>query len=315
MDEQKPSGSVSSPHATAEKIGKTILEKIIDKTVDGLILIVGPVLLGLLAYFHALLPRPITLPLWKMFLLFGAGGGFGGIISFLFTKRTLNKSHQKDLEDHRRQLGSVNEEFEQFRIRADQEAAVLRRDLDLVKKQLGVKATEADTDELTGLLNSRACQRRLQEQFTKEELGSEQPVTIIIIDLDNFKTVNDQDSRLGDLVLHEFATNLREQCRRNEPVFRYKVGDEFLVLALNTEADPAGRGFANRLRNFFANYEYTNPYGGDDFKVTISAGVADANPSPELRDTPERLMARAEAALRKAKLKGKNTIEVYWSPS
>jgi diguanylate cyclase (GGDEF)-like protein len=222
----------------------------------------------------------------------------------------LLEAFDKELQDHRHQLGSAKEEFEQFRLRANKEAAALQNHLDLARKQLGEKSVEADTDEITGILNSRACQRLVREQFPLAR-KSKQPFTIIIIDLDNFKSVNDQDRRLGDQVLREFAINLHAECRRNEPVFRYKVGDEFLVLAVNTEADSAGRGFANRLRNFFANYQYTNPYGGNDFRVTISAGVADTTPSSDLRDTPERLVARAEVALKKAKLKGKNTVEVY----
>jgi diguanylate cyclase (GGDEF)-like protein len=322
MDEEKLSDSVLLPRATAEKLGETLLEKVLDKVLDYLFLIAGPLLLGLLAYFHKLLPRPITLPLWQTLLLFGGGGaGFGAGFSFWINRRTLNRRHQErvgqlqeafdnQLGHQSRELASVREEFDHFRLHADKEAAALQRQLDIARRQLGEKAVEADTDEITGILNSRACQRQLREQFA-EARRTEQPITIVIIDLDNFKTVNDQDRGLGDQILREFATNLRDECRRKEPVFRYKVGDEFLVLAANTEADPAGRGFANRLRNFFANYQYTNPRGGEDFRVTISAGVADANPSADLSATPERLLARAESALKKAKLKGKNTVEVY----
>ena len=247
--------------------------------------------------------------LWRKYLILVHQTNAQQVASRQF--RQLREAFDKTLEDYRRRLGSAQGDFEQFRLRAGKDTAALQSQLDLVRKQLGEKAVEADTDEITGILNSRACQRRLREQFTQAR-KSRQPFTIIIIDLDHFKDVNEQEPFrvLGDQVLREFATNLRGECRNNEPVFRYKIGDEFLVLAANTEADPAGRGFANRLRNFFANYQYTNPLGGNDFRVTISAGVADTNPSSELRDTPERLLARAEAALNNAK-KGRNTVEVY----
>jgi diguanylate cyclase (GGDEF)-like protein len=225
----------------------------------------------------------------------------------------LRKASGEEIEQLQHQLGLARGELENFRRSTNKEAEALQNALDSARAQLGEKTIEADTDEITGILNSRACQRQLEEQF-QEARKSNQPLTIIIIDLDNFKNVNDKDRALGDQVLREFATNLREQGRRGEPVFRYKVGDEFLVLAPKTEADPAGAGFANRLRNFFATYKYRDP-SGDDFTVTISAGVADAHPASELSDTRERLVARAEAALRKAKLKpGKGTFELYKAP-
>jgi diguanylate cyclase (GGDEF)-like protein len=340
MDDQESTHSPSLPvaaekvskktfFAVDEEIGKGIRKKIADWIIERLGLILSAfsgVLLAISVYFHDLLVRQITVTLWEPLLLFGAGGAaIGASVSFCLTRRTLNAIHRKSLRELRKasgeeveqlqhQLGSSREELEDFRRSAKKEAEALQNALDSTRKQLGEKTIEADTDEITGISNARACQRQLAEQFQVAR-SSNQPLTIIIIDLDNFKDVNDDRSRpLGDQVLREFATNLREQCRGGEPVFRYKVGDEFLVLAPKTEADPAGAGFANRLRNFFATYKYRDP-SGDDFSVTISAGVADAHPASELTDTPVKLEARAEAALSKAKSKpGKGTFELYKAP-
>ena len=65
---------------------------------------------------------------------------------------------------------------------------------------------------------------------------------MIIIDLDNFKSVNDAGGyELGDAVLGEFAARLKEQCRGIDRVFRYKMGDEFLIL-LPTHLQLRARG-------------------------------------------------------------------------
>jgi diguanylate cyclase (GGDEF)-like protein len=249
-------------------------------------------LLAILAYFHRYLLRQIVAPLWEPLVWFGLSGAvFGSVGSFWVTRRKLREVHERVSGDLRRQLDAV------------------RQELDQTRAELLEKTRDADTDSITGRIpNSRAYQKRLPAEFEKAR-QSKKPLTLVVIDLDNFKYVNDKSPSLGDSVLREFATELRKQCRGTDEVFRYKPGDEFLVLAPETPAYPGGHGFANRLRNKFKEYEYRD-VNDTYFRVYFSAGVADAEPAANPADTPERLVARAEAALRRAKTH-KNTFELY----
>ncbi len=176
------------------------------------------------------------------------------------------------------------------------------------KRELESKTADANTDLLTGLLNSRALKDELASKIL-EANSTNKPLSMIIIDLDNFKSVNDAGGyELGDAVLGEFAARLKEQCRGIDRVFRYKMGDEFLILAPDTPATPGARGLANRLRNLYKEYTFKGRDGF--FPVTFSAGVADTEPASFPDDTAAKFLARAESALKAAKRK-KNTFEIF----
>jgi diguanylate cyclase (GGDEF)-like protein len=152
--------------------------------------------------------------------------------------------------------------------------------------------TEARTDPLTGVSNRRGLDDSLAAQLAlmnRYEVG----FSVAIFDIDHFKHVNDEHGHLqGDRMLQTVANLLDESARETDFVARYG-GEEFVVIMPRT--DLAGAGvFAERSR---AKVEA-------DMPLTVSCGVAAALDG----DTPDSLMARADAALYRAKAAGRNCV-------
>ncbi len=124
------------------------------------------------------------------------------------------------------------------------------------------------TDQLTGIYN----RKYLNERTAKELISSEQknqPITAMMMDINNFKTINDTYGHLtGDDVLRKFAGMITNSLRNQDIAFRFG-GDEFFVLMPNTALDEAFK-MAERLR---AKIESTKI--GPDFLVTASIGIAE----------------------------------------
>lgn len=166
----------------------------------------------------------------------------------------------------------------------------------------------AMTDALTGLHN----RGWLDDAFDREIKRSERdqlPLSMLMIDVDNFKQYNDDFGHLaGDQVLVTVAGAIRKPLRPNDLVARFG-GEEFAVLLPETEIKNA-EIIAERLR---LNVSRANPGVLDDKplpKVTISLGIAEFKTGFEL-DT---MMAAADVAMYHAKHKGKNCIEIAVVP-
>jgi diguanylate cyclase (GGDEF)-like protein len=155
--------------------------------------------------------------------------------------------------------------------------------------------TEVRTDPLTGVSNRRALDEALAgliSLLNRYESG----VAIVILDIDHFKKLNDEQGHLyGDEILTGVARLMDENVRDTDQVARYG-GEEFVILMPYTNLAGAAQ-FANRLRERLATA----------LPVTISAGVAVAASG----DTPQTLVARADAALYLAKQQGRNRSCVH----
>ncbi|ADN02351.1 sensor domain-containing diguanylate cyclase [Spirochaeta thermophila] len=153
------------------------------------------------------------------------------------------------------------------------------------------------TDPLTSLFN----RRKLQEELTREyqrALRYGSPFSLILIDLDHFKAINDTFGHgKGDEVLKWIAEALRTQLRSTDIVGRWG-GEEFLVLCPETRLSEAGL-IATKLGNEIAR---TSPL--PSYRVTISAGVASFSTGKSLED----LLKEADKKLYRAKESGRNTI-------
>jgi diguanylate cyclase (GGDEF)-like protein len=162
-------------------------------------------------------------------------------------------------------------------------------------------------DQLTGFLNTAAIDGILAWEFD-EARRLRRPLSVLLIHLDGLGPVHESPEGVvaSERMLREFAARLRGQCRATDEIFRYNR-DTVLVLAPATPADPGGRVFAERLRQYFSK---TAPGRPQEASTSISAGVADTNPSLRPADTPAQLLQRAGQALNVAKAKG-NSIEVY----
>jgi diguanylate cyclase (GGDEF)-like protein len=167
---------------------------------------------------------------------------------------------------------------------------------------------EALVDELTGLANRRQAERALDVEISRAtRFGS--PLSAVVIDLDDFKSVNDiHGHQAGDAVLRELADVLRDGLRQFDVASRWG-GEEFLVVLPGTDAEGAEH-VAKRLRVSLARRVIRAPSGAEA-RVTASFGVA-ALESSAGRDE---LVRRADAALYQAKRAGKNCVVVGTQPA
>lgn len=162
----------------------------------------------------------------------------------------------------------------------------------------------ADTDVLTGLLTSRAYHERLEVEFRKAQAGRTS-LSLLIIDLDNFKGINDTFGHpAGDEVLRRFGALLREQARRDDVCCRYG-GDEFVVVMPGTIKSEAAV-VANRIRKRIEDMDFA--FGANSAKTTISIGVASY---PQDVTSKQALVKAADDALYAAKENGRNSLSVY----
>lgn len=174
--------------------------------------------------------------------------------------------------------------------------ALLQRSL--VHAQLQAAAR---TDVKTGLLNAAAWQREADAEISRAAHTGE-PLAVLIADIDHFKTVNDTYGHLlGDQLLAEVASTLRQQVRACDFVGRFG-GEEFVALLPGTDGLRACRA-GERVRTQVG--RVTVPAGDDLVTVTISVGVAVLE---EHGDDLIELLAAADLALYRAKDAGRDRV-------
>jgi diguanylate cyclase (GGDEF)-like protein len=163
---------------------------------------------------------------------------------------------------------------------------------------------QAVTDELTGLFNHRRFQEVVASEVERAK-RFEQPVGLVMLDIDNFKSVNDNyGHQQGDVVLREVAGVLRASSRDIDEPARY--GGEELAVAL-PQTDLEGTFLlAERVRTAIEALEVPRVDGHGALRVTASFGVAAL---PETAEDKLSLIAAADAALYRAKGGGKNRTE------
>ncbi len=154
-------------------------------------------------------------------------------------------------------------------------------------------------DGLTGLFNHSSCFRKIDAEL-KRYVRYNTVVSLMMIDIDNFKEINDTfGHQTGDDVLASLGRIIREEAREADICCRYG-GEEFAVIMPLTDANSAG-ALAERLRVRVAQSSF------DGRSVTVSIGVASCG---EKIRTPQELVKKADSALYDAKRSGKNRVEV-----
>lgn len=167
----------------------------------------------------------------------------------------------------------------------------------LLERRLQV---EANTDLLTGILNRRALQQVAEEEVARS-LRYGQPLSLLLLDLDRFKSLNDRFGHdMGDRALQLSASSFRDSLRSSDRVARWG-GEEFLVLLPSTGLAEASL-LAQRLRRNIE--ELTLPSGVEPVRWTVSVGVAQLEPGQGWIE----LLARADKALYRAKEEGRNRV-------
>jgi diguanylate cyclase (GGDEF)-like protein len=163
-------------------------------------------------------------------------------------------------------------------------------------------------DALTGCVNRAHAMEVVASELMRAR-RSHLPVSLIMFDLDRFKSINDRHGHLcGDAVLAEVGAKMRASLRSSDLKCRYG-GEEFLILLPETPLDGAHRA-AETLRRELADLHIE--WNGRVIRVTSSFGVACAR-SNEIDPTP--LIARADEALYRAKREGRNCVRVADDPS
>jgi diguanylate cyclase (GGDEF)-like protein len=161
---------------------------------------------------------------------------------------------------------------------------------------------QAVTDELTGLFNHRRFQEVIAAEVERAR-RYDQEMGLIMLDIDNFKRVNDTYGHMqGDMVLREVARVLRQSAREIDEPARYG-GEEMAVALPQTDLEGAFR-FAERVRKRIEALDLPLLDGDGVLKVTASFGAASLTAAPN--GDKEGLVAAADAALYRAKRSGKN---------
>ncbi|WP_444685386.1 sensor domain-containing diguanylate cyclase [Alkalicoccus luteus] len=212
---------------------------------------------------------------------------------------------------------SQREEYEQELMHAKKQSEQILEDKDAAFRELQTVMREYEdkrrelmnlnkklsrlsiTDELTGLPNRRFLEERLKSLLHAANVNYV-PFTVMLIDIDHFKLVNDQyGHHVGDDVLRELGRELQAIIREGDTVGRLG-GEEFLVLfsSVNAlQAEAAGNDIRMHMES--RNWE-SRP-------ITVSGGIAEWQPS----DSAETMMQRADHALYAAKNGGRNQVVVY----
>lgn len=215
-----------------------------------------------------------------------------------------------------RVVGGVNVESDMSRELGEWDLALI----ELFSQQVGVamanvsqyeQAVERATiDPVSRLPNHGALMERLQ-QAIRDARGRGAPLSVLFIDLDNFKRFNDAfGHRVGDRVLYAVGRHLEHKLPAGAFVARYG-GEEFVALLPDTAPDSAQR-VAEALRAQFA-LGQLEIAPGERFPVTVSIGVAGGEPVGDGLTAAEHLLDHADQAMYEAKRLGRNRV-VRWSP-
>jgi len=170
----------------------------------------------------------------------------------------------------------------------------------VLKLQLEKTEKEAMIDDLTGLYNRKAFDKRIQELFSEyKEKGT--PFTVVMLDIDFFKKFNDTyGHQVGDEVLSYVGATLHKLLQGGDYPARYG-GEEFVILLPATELKNAGV-VAEKLRFYISVKQFNEKI---DKKITASLGVA----MIQSEDSIESIVARADKALYLAKESGRNNVK------
>jgi diguanylate cyclase (GGDEF)-like protein len=180
----------------------------------------------------------------------------------------------------------------------------------LEKAELFKKTLELSrVDELTGLLNYRVLIEKIEEEI-RRKLRTGRVFSFIMIDIDDFKRVNDRYGHLeGSRLIAQMGPLLKAACRTGstDTCFRYG-GEEFSILLAETDSNEA-QAVAERVRKSVEEYPFTIKVAHPYEKITVSLGVSTMEEGC-MKTTPE-LIHESDVALYRSKAMGKNQVTCY----
>lgn len=175
---------------------------------------------------------------------------------------------------------------------------------DELRSELEESINLALKDGLTGLYNRRYFDKHIEQLVEKADNLSNN-LCLVMIDIDNFKTVNDQyGHQAGDIVLKEITFSLSQGVRAIDLLARYG-GEEFVLILSNLSLDE-GITIADRLRKNIANLKIQLPNSSKTITRTISMGITEY----KAKESVEQFISRGDKALYQAKAAGRNKVIV-----
>ena len=212
-----------------------------------------------------------------------------------FIAAALLKSHETAEQEHRYNQALL----EQFARDLEHKNLALQHEIERRKETEQRLAELATTDPLTGIYNRRKFDESLQEDI-KRETRYKRGLSLIILDIDHFKQINDQLGHdIGDTVLKHLAAALRKHAREADRFFR--IGGEEFALLTCTDRNEGLADTAERLRNVVQAHDFAIGR-----TVTISLGASRFLPG----DNCNSLFKRTDEALYEAKGTGRNRVVV-----
>lgn len=213
--------------------------------------------------------------------------------------RKLAEAPAADQEIVSRELRHLIESNEKLQVALDRAEAKMHEQA----RTIADYAARVRTDALTKVMNRGAFDEELMRRLA-EWHRRERPFTVIMLDVDQFKAVNDQfGHQAGDLVLQYVAQVLHNTLREMDLLARFG-GDEFAILLPDTNLDEATLA-ADRLRERIEAVQI--PVDGQSLSLTVSLGLAEVLPS----DNEETVLSRADEALYAAKESGRNRCSYH----
>ncbi|MCP3875485.1 MAG: GGDEF domain-containing protein [Desulfobacteraceae bacterium] len=227
--------------------------------------------------------------------------------------------HGKNLEDLADQIGEVSD-YKDIKNIVDQMISetkalvhsgkrlqtrmkVSSEDLKQLHQELEKSQQEAQTDTLTKLINRRGLEKKLELERIRAK-QNDSAFSIIMLDIDHFKRVNDTFGHLvGDSLLKSIALILKKHLRRNDVAARYG-GEEFLILLPETNIEGA-KAAGEKIRKALSTKEWKLKETGESMgRITVSMGIA----LYELNEPEKMLIKRADDALYLAKTNGRDLV-------
>ena len=197
-------------------------------------------------------------------------------------------------------LARANRALETVSLGCAQENAELKKSNEQLK-------AHASQDAVTGMFNRRQFDERLDEQFLMADAGT--PLSVIFIDLDGFKAVNDTHGHpVGDMVLKSIADAIRRSVAPGIEAFRYG-GDEFVLLCSScglAEAAKAGEELRVAIEKASCEVNDEKP-----FSVSLTASIGVASYDGTVFKRPEQLVRAADRGAYAAKHDGRNAVRVF----
>ncbi|RBW63423.1 GGDEF domain-containing protein [Tenacibaculum sp. E3R01] len=177
--------------------------------------------------------------------------------------------------------------------------------MNIFSKKLKEIQSQNRIDELTGLKNYKALEIDLAT-LENERNQKDEPISLILIDVDDFKKFNEENSfEIADKILSKLGNLLNKDSRITDETYRYFMrGDEFLIIAKQTSISNAQLA-SDRKRKLIQDSTFI--VDGDNFRLTVCCGVTEFNKNEKGSDALERLSQAMQNAKKKPK---KNNTEI-----